>query len=299
MGTPPESCLSEEPWVSLSPPLCPYHARSLAGNWALCRRAGKGLIALLLLPSAICSMSWSYSRELSFHGLHRFFLWKVILAWAVCLEGNDPVTLPWLTVTDGVPEPKAVSMGRVYGKPCLIWVFLVGWGPPGSARISVGLEEGEMGTERWIPPEKGQNLLPEFFPFVETLGTHHNWPQRGFRCLLTPECPRKLAPARAMLNYREKHLLRACYVSTTLFFFKKFFSFFVFDCAGSSLLHRLFCSWGVWASHSGGFSCCGAQALGHAGVSSCSSQALEHRLSSHGARAWLLCGIWDCPRSGI
>ena len=91
-------------------------------------------------------------------------------------------------------------MGRVYGKPCLIWVFLVGWGLPGSARISVGLEEGEMGIERWIPPEKDHNLLPEFFPFVETLGTHHNWPQRGFWCLLTPECPRKIAPARAMLN---------------------------------------------------------------------------------------------------
>ena len=69
-------------------------------------------------------------------------------------------------MTDGVPEPKAVSKGRVYGKPCLIWVFLVGWGSPGSARISRGLEEGEMGTERWIPPEKDQNLLPEFFPFV-------------------------------------------------------------------------------------------------------------------------------------
>ena len=76
--------------MSPSPPLCPYHARSLAVR----RRAGKGLTALLLLPSAICSMSWSYSRELSFHSLHRFFLWKVILAWAVCLEGNDPVTLP-------------------------------------------------------------------------------------------------------------------------------------------------------------------------------------------------------------
>lgn len=138
----------------------------------------------------------------SFHSLRTFFLWKVILAWAVCLEGNDPVTCPWLTVTDGVPEPKAVSMGRVYGKPCLIWVFLVGWGPPGSARISLGLEEGAMGTKRWIPLEKDQNLLPEFFPFMETLGTHHNWLQRGFRCLLTPECPRKLAPARAMLNCR-------------------------------------------------------------------------------------------------
>ena len=45
-------------------------------------------------------------------------------------------------------------------------------------------------------------------------------------------------------------------------------------------------------SHCGGFSCCGAQALGAQasvvvarGLSSCVSQALEGRLSSCGARA--------------
>ena len=49
---------------------------------------------------------------------------------------------------------------------------------------------------------------------------------------------------------------------------------------------------GAQASHCGGFSCCGARAVGawasvvvaH-GLSSCGSQALEHRLSSCGARA--------------
>ena len=49
---------------------------------------------------------------------------------------------------------------------------------------------------------------------------------------------------------------------------------------------------GVRASHCGGFSCCGARALGvqasavvaH-GLSSCGSRALERRLSSCGARA--------------
>ena len=49
---------------------------------------------------------------------------------------------------------------------------------------------------------------------------------------------------------------------------------------------------GAQASHCGGFSCCGARALGtwasvvvaH-GLSSCSSQALERRLGSCGARA--------------
>ena len=31
----------------------------------------------------------------------------------------------------------------------------------------------------------------------------------------------------------------------------------------------------------------------HAGFSSCGSRALEHRLSSCGARAWLLRGMWE------
>ena len=35
------------------------------------------------------------------------------------------------------------------------------------------------------------------------------------------------------------------------------------------------------------------------GLSSCGSWALEYRLSSWGAWAWLLCGLWDLPRSGI
>jgi len=31
---------------------------------------------------------------------------------------------------------------------------------------------------------------------------------------------------------------------------------------------------------------------------SCGSRAVEHRLSSHGARAYLLCGMWDLPGQG-
>ena len=49
---------------------------------------------------------------------------------------------------------------------------------------------------------------------------------------------------------------------------------------------------GVRASHCGGFSCCGARALGTrasvvvaCGLRSCGSQALERRVSSCGARA--------------
>ena len=62
------------------------------------------------------------------------------------------------------------------------------------------------------------------------------------------------------------------------FFFDALFIYlFVFGCAGSSLLHRLFPGYGergplsscdVWASHHGGFSCCKAQALGRADFSS-------------------------------
>ena len=55
----------------------------------------------------------------------------------------------------------------------------------------------------------------------------------------------------------------------------------------------------AWASHGGGFSPCGAWALGPVGCSSCSSQALERSLSSGGARASLLRGMWDLPKSDV
>ena len=63
---------------------------------------------------------------------------------------------------------------------------------------------------------------------------------------------------------------------------------------------------GERSSHYGGFSCCGARALGtwasvvvaH-GLSSCGSWALERRLRSCGARAQLLRGMWDLPRPGL
>ena len=43
---------------------------------------------------------------------------------------------------------------------------------------------------------------------------------------------------------------------------------------------------GVWASHCGGFSCCGAQAL-------------EYRLSRCGAWVYLPLGMWNLPGPGI
>ena len=63
---------------------------------------------------------------------------------------------------------------------------------------------------------------------------------------------------------------------------------------------------GARASRCGGFSCCGARALGvwasvvvACGLSSCGSRALEHRLGSCGTRAQLLRGIWDLPGPGM
>ena len=89
-------------------------------------------------------------------------------------------------------------------------------------------------------------------------------------------------------------------IPNTTLFFKKLY-WFIFGCAESLLLHGLFsgCSeWGLlsscslWASHCGGFSFGGAQALGISGsagaaygLCSCSSRALEHRFNSCGPQA--------------
>ena len=63
---------------------------------------------------------------------------------------------------------------------------------------------------------------------------------------------------------------------------------------------------GARTSHCGGFSYCGARALGARasvvvvrGLSSCGSRALERRLSSCGARASFFCSMWDLPRPGL
>ena len=63
----------------------------------------------------------------------------------------------------------------------------------------------------------------------------------------------------------------------------------------------LLSSCGKQASHCGGFSCCGAQALVAAahGLSSCSFQALEHRFSGGGSWVYLLCSMWDLSESWI
>ena len=67
---------------------------------------------------------------------------------------------------------------------------------------------------------------------------------------------------------------------------------FIFDCPGSSLLHRRFSSCSTWwlfysciaqASHGGGFSCRRAHSPGCPDFDSRGSQALEHRLRSCGS----------------
>ena len=79
-----------------------------------------------------------------------------------------------------------------------------------------------------------------------------------------------------------------------VFFFKKIFYLFIFGYAGSLLLCGFFpssgepgllSSWGVRVFHCGGFSCCGAWALGCVDFRNRGSQALQHRLNSGGAQA--------------
>ena len=93
-----------------------------------------------------------------------------------------------------------------------------------------------------------------------------------------------------------RQILNRCASGEALFFFFKLIYLFLFSgCVESSLLRvgfllrragaTLRC--GARASHGGGFSCCGARALGAQasvvvahGLSSCGSRALECRLSS-------------------
>ena len=83
---------------------------------------------------------------------------------------------------------------------------------------------------------------------------------------------------------------------------------FIFGCVGSSLLRTGF----LLVAASRGYSslwCTGfslqwlllLQSTGsrRAGFSSCGSWALELRLSSFGARAWLLRSMWDLPGPGM
>ena len=100
-----------------------------------------------------------------------------------------------------------------------------------------------------------------------------------------------------------------------IIFKNKFIYLFIYGCVGSLLLHAGFLQLqrvgatlrcGARASHCSGSSCCRARALGARasvvvvhGLSSCGLQALERRLSSCGARAQLLRGMWGLPGPGL
>ena len=102
------------------------------------------------------------------------------------------------------------------------------------------------------------------------------------------------------------HMLpQMCYVLSRITLYALKNCLFIFDCAGSSLLHRLFSGCGV-ASHCNGFSCWGTQALGAGasvvgthGLRSCGSQALEPGPSNCGTQALLLWSKRNLPKPGI
>ena len=85
-------------------------------------------------------------------------------------------------------------------------------------------------------------------------------------------------------------------ICLSIYLFIHLFTYlFIFGCIGSSLLHAGFLQlWRVGATF-----CCGARASHCGGFSCCGSWTLEHRLSSCGAQAYLLCGMWDLPRPGL
>ena len=68
---------------------------------------------------------------------------------------------------------------------------------------------------------------------------------------------------------------------------------FVAVCGPSSRVMVVSYACGAWASHCGGFLCCGAQSRG-IGLSSC-----IRSLSSYSVLAELLCGMWNLPGPGI
>ena len=91
--------------------------------------------------------------------------------------------------------------------------------------------------------------------------------------------------------------------SLVIYFINLFIYLFIFGCVGSSLLHTGFLQLrragstlrcGAQASHCGGFSCCGARALGM-----WASVVVACGLTSCGSWTQLLRGRWDLPGPGL
>ena len=70
------------------------------------------------------------------------------------------------------------------------------------------------------------------------------------------------------------------------------FYLFILGCAGSSLLHELFASYG----EQGLLSSCGARSSHCSGFSGCKAQTGSR---GHGLQDLWLPGVWDLPGSGI
>ena len=91
--------------------------------------------------------------------------------------------------------------------------------------------------------------------------------------------------------------------SSTHSFLKYFYLFMavlcLHCCKGFPPDEGLHSSSSARASHWGDFPFCEARALRRVSFSSCGSWALELRLSSCGARAWLLRSMWDLPSPRI
>ena len=68
--------------------------------------------------------------------------------------------------------------------------------------------------------------------------------------------------------------------------------------AGSLLLRKSFSSCNKWASHCGGFSCCGPWALG-AWTSAVVAGGPRVQISSCDSGVYLPCGMWNPPRPGL
>ena len=101
---------------------------------------------------------------------------------------------------------------------------------------------------------------------------------------------------------REFKIISSCLKKTL-----KIIQFVIFGCAGSSLLCAGFLQlWGVGATLVAVCelltvvtSLLWSMGCGYSGCSSCGLGALEHRFSTCGTQAQLLCGMWDLPEAGI
>ena len=117
------------------------------------------------------------------------------------------------------------------------------------------------------------------------LPCHHNLKQVDDFCIekaLSPALSAEVGHLVTWPTLGHEHKAWSLCLSSFLSFLKKIYLFFkISGCAGSLLIHAGF----LCCSERGRFSSCGVRASHCGGVSCCGSQALEHRLNSCGAPA--------------